>query len=87
MESSHLSPDQLKEIQEANTKRKRLSLALPDLTAERIARLQDISEAETVTEVIRRALALYEKMLLAVKDGDKILVERKSGQVAEIELI
>jgi len=41
----------------------RLNLEIPQTLRDRIERLRDLSEAESMTEVIRRALATYEALL------------------------
>lgn len=47
----------------ARTERVRLNLDVPISTRERIDKIQALSEADTMTEVIRKALIVYEYLL------------------------
>ena len=61
------------------SERIRLNLAITPAVRDRIDRLQELSEAETITEVIRRAVSLYEELLQARLAGSKIMIEHKNG--------
>lgn len=61
----------------------RLNLEIPEKVRERIRRLQDLSEAETMTEVIRRALAAYDVLLNHYELGGTVIL-RHSGDNEEI---
>lgn len=65
--------------------RVRLVLSFRPRVHDRLQRLLSISGAESVTEVIRRALAVYETMLVAVGGGSKIIV-RTDGTERELLL-
>jgi hypothetical protein len=43
-------------------------------------RLLDLSESETLTEVIRRSLAVYEILLQQKADGAETIIRTKDGQ-------
>lgn len=64
----------------------RLNLALPPSVIERLDRLQTLTEAESATEVIRRALALYESYVLAGKAGHAVYVEDDKGRRAPLKV-
>lgn len=66
-------------------KKIRLNLEVTEKTHDRIDRIRKLSEAETITEAIRRAVEVYEfflkeqysgtsKLLLRRADGTEILV-------------
>jgi hypothetical protein len=59
----------------AQQDRSRLSLILTKRTRERLEGLQKASDAESMAEVIRRALALYEDALAHERNGGVIMFE------------
>ena len=65
----------------------RINLAVSPAVKERIVRLQEISEAETLTEVVRRALAGYERLLEIQKSGGRILLEDRDGAQTSLEIL
>lgn len=58
----------------------RLSLALTPSARARLDRVQALSDAETMSEAIRRALAVYEVMLNAQQNGTEIVLRTKRGE-------
>ena len=52
-------------------KKRRLTLKIPTATSDRLEDLQEKTEAESLTEVIRRALLIYEFLL--TKNAECIL--------------
>ena len=56
----------------------RLNLEISQAVRERLERLRERTGAETITEVIRRALALHELLLDQTDQGGEILA-RKDG--------
>ena len=54
----------------------RMTLQLPDRVRERLEHLKDVSDAASISEVIRRALAVYEMVLDEDVSGGKVLFER-----------
>lgn len=44
---------------------------------DRIERLQRLSEGASLTEIVRRALAVYEELLAIREEGGKLVVEGK----------
>lgn len=65
----------------------RLNLAVSAQVKERLDRLQRTSDAASITEVIRRALAVYEDLLAVRKGGAKIIVEHRGGAKEFLRLI
>jgi len=62
----------------------RLNLELPERVRERLERVRVMSEADSLTEVIRRALSIYDTLLTtAIEDGGKIIL-RVDGKEREL---
>lgn len=55
-----------------------LELSLP--VRERLTSLQKRSEADSLTEVIRRSLALYDLLLAARDNGAEIIIRSPAGE-------
>lgn len=60
-------------------------MALP--TIDRIERLRKATEAESITEVIRKALAVYDLIIERRKDGAKVYIQAPDGPPTEIEIL
>ena len=71
----------------AALKRKRLSLDLTPQVKLRIENLRDITEAESITEVIRRALACYELLCEAQASGKSIFIRDANGEESSLILL
>lgn len=71
----------------APPERIRLSMVVTPQTKERVERLLVLSEAESMADVVRNALLLYERALTRVANGEKFLIERPDGSVRELELV
>lgn len=69
----------------AETVRLNLDLTLP--TRERLGRLQVATEARSLTEVISRALAVYEKLTSLESAGSELLVRTPDGKERGILLV
>lgn len=59
--------------------RVRLNLDLPVSVRERMDHVREMSEADTISEVIRRSLAVYEALLDLAHGGAKIVTRRRDG--------
>lgn len=59
--------------------RVRLNLDLPVSVRERMDRVREMSEADTISEVIRRSLAVYEALLDMAHDGAKVVTRGRDG--------
>ena len=65
--------------------RTRLSLELPTRVRDRLERLREISEADSLTEVIRRALTIYDVLLATTREeGGKVILRRQDGSEREV---
>lgn len=60
-------------------KKVRLNLEIPERTKARLEAVRELSESETITEVIRRAITVYETLLLQQSQGNKILIRNNTG--------
>jgi len=59
---------------------KRLNLALRQEVHDRMEYLRDETEAETITEVIKKSLAVYDFLLTQKKSGAKLIIQDEEGQ-------
>ena len=64
----------------------RLNLKLPQTVRDRLEELREESEAETLAEVIRRSLAVYDTLLRETQDGKEILVRDTKGNLTRVIL-
>ena len=53
---------------------------------ERLERIQRDSDAESLTEVVRRALAVYDDLLSVRRDGGRIIIEHKDGEAESLRV-
>lgn len=67
--------------------RVRLNLELESSVRDRLETLQERSGAATMTEVIRRALAVYEVVLQASEDGERVVVQSREGKERQLVLL
>ena len=67
--------------------RVRLNLDLTQQVKSRIENLRDSTEAESLSEVIRRALASYEMLCEAHASGKKIIVRGEDGEESQVLLL
>ena len=58
----------------------RLNLELSKSVRERLDHLKDLSDADSLTEVIRRAAAVYEVLLEQREEGAETIVRYKDGR-------
>ncbi len=64
----------------------RLNLAISESVRERMEALKDSTDADSLTEVIRRALAAYEYIKEQQRQGNRIMLER-NGEIKEVHLL
>lgn len=63
----------------------RLDLELPERVRARLEELRTMSGADSLTEVVRRALATYDVLLTASRErGDVIVVRSRDGTEREV---
>lgn len=67
--------------------RERLNLVLTEETMQRMDKLVQRSGAESRTEVIRRALAVFDELTEAYQSGARIIIRHESGEEEAIRLI
>lgn len=68
-------------------KRVRLNLELPVRVRDQLERLRKMSEADSLTEVIRRAVRIFELLLEMRAAKATIIVRAKDGSEKEIIII
>lgn len=63
----------------------RLNLELPERVRARLEQLRMMSEADSITEVVRRALAVYDVLLTAVRErGERLILRSSDGTEREV---
>jgi hypothetical protein len=68
-----------------NDPKARLHLELPERVRARLEQLRVMTEADTITEVVRRALAVYDVLMTAVRErGDKVILRSADGSEREM---
>jgi len=68
-----------------NEARSRLHLELPERVRNRLEEIRVLSEADSLTEVVRRALAVYDVLLVAVRDRkEKVVLRSEDGKEREL---
>jgi hypothetical protein len=65
----------------------RLNLEMPEATKESLDRLKDATQADSTTEVIRRALAVYDFLWSCKKSGETPIVRSQDGKERELLLL
>jgi hypothetical protein len=63
----------------------RINLAISEKVKDQMESLKDMIGADTLTEVVRRALAVFETLVIEKKQGHRIEIHRKD-KVTEFEL-
>ena len=58
----------------------RLTLEMAESVRKQLEHLRDQTNADSLAEVIRRALAVYDLLRKATHDGGKIVIETETGQ-------
>ncbi len=70
-----------------SNKRHRLNLALSEWVAERLDRLVQEVNAESRTDLIRRALAVYDECVDTQKAGGRVVLESKDGERTQLRIV
>jgi hypothetical protein len=65
---------------------RRVQMDLAESSYERLMKLKEIVEASSYSEVMRDALRLYEFVLKNDAEGNKFLIEDKSGKLVELKI-
>jgi Arc/MetJ-type ribon-helix-helix transcriptional regulator len=66
---------------DASRERKRLSLVLPERSAQRLSTLVEKTEAKGYTDVMRNALRLYEAIVEETEQGNETCIRDRDGQI------
>jgi hypothetical protein len=70
-----------------NSKSERLNLRISPTEQKRLQRLEKLSDAASATEVIRRALAVYEHLWNAKQGEVRILLRDRDGKETDLLLL
>lgn len=62
----------------------RIQFDLKQRSMERLKDLKETTEAASFAEVVRRALQLYEALVVEVESGSKVYVEREEDGKVEV---
>tara|TARA_R110002095_G_scaffold171233_2_gene148802 strand:- start:178 stop:420 length:243 start_codon:yes stop_codon:yes gene_type:complete len=65
----------------------RINLELPGKLRERIEHVKELSEAESVSEVLRWSLAVYEYLWTEKEIGSEVIIRKKNGKETELQLL
>ncbi|HAH46845.1 hypothetical protein [Gimesia sp.] len=65
----------------------RINLELPGKLKERIDHVKELSEAESVSEVLRWSLAVYEYLWSEKSKSSEIVIRKKNGKETVLELL
>ncbi len=65
----------------------RLNLAITPEVQDRLTRLQELSGSESTTEVIRRALAVYDLLLTHIEQGGKVILRHEGGEEETVRIL
>jgi hypothetical protein len=66
--------------------KKRLNIILPDSSWDRLERLKEDLEAETITEVVKDSFRLLEYVVALTKSGAGFQIRMPDGEVRTLEL-
>jgi hypothetical protein len=61
-----------------------LQIRLTKRTKERLYRLQNLSEAGSITEAIRVSASIYEMLLTTMRSGEELFLRDKNGKETRI---
>lgn len=64
----------------------RLNLEVTEAVRDRLENLQEVSEADSMTEVVRRALTVYELVVKTDRDGGRVVLEKSDGEAVQLAL-
>jgi NADH dehydrogenase/NADH:ubiquinone oxidoreductase subunit G len=76
----------LREKPESFSATGRVQILMPAASIERLFAIKEAIEAASVTEVVRRALRLYEALLVEERDGGHVFIRRGSDDGGEIDI-
>lgn len=65
----------------------RLNLELTERVRDRLERLRSETEADTLVEVVRRALAVYDTLIASRENEEKLIIRSRDGAERELLVI
>ena len=65
----------------------RLNLEIPQSVRDRMVDLRNLSDAESLTAVIRRSLAVYDLLLHHFHDGGKVILRSEDGSEETLRIL
>ena len=66
---------------------KRINLALPERSVQRLEELKEMTDASSVTEVIKHAVMTYESLAKHLSKGVTFTARRPNGDEFEVEFM
>ena len=66
---------------------KRVNLALPERTATRLEELKELTDASSVTEVVKHAILTYESIAKHLASGVTFTATKPDGEALEVEFM
>lgn len=64
----------------------RLQIVMPERSVDRLEHIMEVTDASSLSEVIRRALRIYEGLLEETQDGARLIIERPDGSREELPI-
>lgn len=68
-------------------KKVRLNLDMPETVKERLEEIRDVTYADSMSEVVRRALAVYELVTRETARGSVFIVRSSNGSERQVEIL
>lgn len=65
----------------------RLNLVVSPRVKERMLRLQGWADADSMSEVVRRALAVYEIIMKAIANDSEIIIRGRDGSEEKLRVV
>lgn len=66
---------------------KRINLALPERTKARLEDLRDLTDAGSITEVVKQAILTHESIAKHLANGVTFTATKPDGEVLEVEFM
>jgi len=66
---------------------KRVNLALPERTATRLEELKKLTDASSITEVVKHAILTYESIAKHLSNGVTFTATKLDGEALEVEFM
>ncbi|MCY4335935.1 MAG: hypothetical protein OXC60_14855 [Litoreibacter sp.] len=66
---------------------KRLTLAFPERTINRLEELKELTSASSITDVVREAIMTYESVAKHIGNGMTFYAQRPNGERIEVEFM